>query len=45
MTAPVVDVGGTRIKMMVTARQGEWAVPSDALRAMELAHLRLACQS
>jgi hypothetical protein len=45
MRIPVVDVGATRIKIMVTARQERRAVPPDALQPMGLGHLPLICQS
>jgi hypothetical protein len=45
MTMPAADVGGTRIKIIVTARQEERAALSDALQPMELGHLPLTCHS
>jgi hypothetical protein len=45
MTMPVVEVGGRRIKIIVTARQEERAVRSEAPKSMELGHLRLTCHS
>jgi hypothetical protein len=41
----VVDVDGSRVKIMVTGRQEEREVPSDVLQPMELGHLPLICQS
>jgi hypothetical protein len=45
MTMPAADVGARRIKIIVTARQEERAVRSEAPKSMELGHLRLTCQS